>query len=342
MSQELGGEKTRGARIVPAEAGLEEAVARLRAGQLVAFPTETVYGLGANALDGEAVASIFAAKGRPASNPVIVHVADPEAAAPLVRDWSATAQRLAERFWPGPLTLVVPRSAAVPDIVTAGGDTVGIRIPAHPVARELLRHVGIPIAAPSANRSEEVSPTTAQHVADSLGPWVRDLLILDGGPCEVGLESTVVDITLDPPHILRPGILTEEQVREITGGAISGAAPRGGVARSPGQMTRHYAPGIPVLVLPTQAIREALEPDDALLFISVQLGAPYRGALPFERGVVMSSHADRYGRRLYSALRQMESLGARRILIEEPPHGPEWAAIHDRLRRAAAPKTSYE
>jgi L-threonylcarbamoyladenylate synthase len=224
-------------RIVPAGEGLAEAAERLRRGELVAFPTETVYGLGADARDADAVAKIFAAKGRPASNPLIVHVPDADAARALASDWTDAAGRLAAAFWPGPLTLVVARAAVIPDIVTAGGGTVGLRVPSHPVARELLARAGVPVAAPSANRSEEVSPTTAAHVAESLGPYVPDLMILDGGPCAVGIESTVVDVTGDAP----------------------------GPARSPGQMARHYAPRKPLLLL--DGVPPAPAPGDALLVL---------------------------------------------------------------------------
>lgn len=191
---------------LPDDAALAEAAERLRAGELVAFPTETVYGLGANALDANAVAKIYAAKGRPATNPIIVHVASVEQAKTLVKTWPAIADELAAQHWPGPLTLVLEKADHIPDIVTAGGRTVGIRIPNHPVALELLRRAGVPVAAPSANRSEEVSPTQAKHVADSLGAFVDDLLILDGGACGVGIESTVLDVTCDPPRVLRPGM----------------------------------------------------------------------------------------------------------------------------------------
>ncbi|MDX1935169.1 MAG: L-threonylcarbamoyladenylate synthase, partial [Capsulimonadales bacterium] len=194
-----------GIRILAAEDGIDEAADRLREGRLVAFPTETVYGLGANALDNDAVAALFALKGRPSTNPVIVHVADADAARALITDWPDNAERLARAFWPGPLTLVLPKTPAVPGIVTAGGPTVGLRMPDHPVALRLLSAAAVPIAAPSANRSEEVSPTTAAHVADSLTAYADDLLILDGGPCSVGIESTVLDVTVDAPPSIRPG-----------------------------------------------------------------------------------------------------------------------------------------
>lgn len=314
-----------------------EAVRRLRAGRLVAFPTETVYGLGANALDADAVARIFAAKGRPATNPLIVHVSDADGVSPLVREWSPVAAGLAERFWPGPLTLVAPKSDAVPSIVTAGGETVGLRVPGHPVARELLSSCCLPIAAPSANRSEEVSPTTAQHVADSLGPFVDDLLVLDGGPCRVGIESTVLDVSRNPPRILRPGMVTSEDLREWLGSVAAGpAAGDGSIARSPGQRARHYAPQARVVIVPTAEIPTALRPDDGLLGYSGH-GSGMAGVY-----AAMPDSAGAYAVRLFDALRRLDAAGVRRILVEEPPQGPIWEAIWDRLRRAATPKDNEE
>jgi L-threonylcarbamoyladenylate synthase len=321
---------------------MAEAAERLRAGLLVAFPTETVYGLGANALDLEAVARIFAAKGRPSTNPLIVHVPDVSAARELAGEWPEAAERLAARFWPGPLTLVVPRTEAIPDIVTAGGPTLGLRVPSHPVALELLRASGVPVAAPSANRSEEVSPTTAQHVADSLGPFVDDLLILDGGATTVGLESTVLDVTTDPPRILRPGMVTTPMLREVLGDVAERGATEG-IARSPGQMVRHYAPKVPVIVVPNSEIRPALKRGDGLLGLDPSFWR-YRYPPMGTDGIVMMtlpmpSDARSYAAQLYKALRTADEMGVTRIIVEEPPHGPEWEAIHDRLRRAAAPKS---
>ena len=340
------------ARIVNAAEGMLEAVVRLRAGELVAFPTETVYGLGANALNPDAVARIFEAKGRPATNPLIVHVADVAAARALAGDWPAEAGALAARFWPGPLTLVVPKAEAVPDIVTAGGPTVGLRVPAHPVALELLRAADLPIAAPSANRSEEVSPTTAAHVAASLGPFVNDLLILDGGPSDVGIESTVLDVTGETPRILRPGMVTAARLAQIVGPlARGGNSGQAGPARAPGQQTRHYAPRAKVVVLSPEEIfgfprwrpgdppllipagaRSVLGPTDGYIWRTLW---PAAGNTP---NVCLSGSSEDYAARLYAALRRMDETGVERIVVEEPPRGPKWAAIHDRLRRAAAPK----
>lgn len=323
-----------GARIVEAEKGMAEAVERLRAGLLVAFPTETVYGLGANAFDADAVQRIFTAKGRPSTNPLIVHMADPDGRTTLAHNWSETAQILADRFWPGPLTLVVERSPMVPDIVTAGGPTVGLRVPRHSVALELLRSSNLPLAAPSANRSEEVSPTTAQHVADSLGPFVDDLLILDGGPCEVGLESTVVDVTTSPPRILRPGMVTTTQIRAVIGNiTVRDVTPHeNSLARSPGLMVRHYAPRNPVAVVSSSHLLMKLCSSDGLIHHSTP------ALWQIRRTRRMPTNAESYAAQLYDALREMDNAEVERIVVEEPPHGPEWAAIHDRLRRASAPK----
>ncbi|WP_395088960.1 L-threonylcarbamoyladenylate synthase [Armatimonas sp.] len=300
------------ARIVlPEDAALTEAVERLRGGELVAFPTETVYGLGANALDAAAVAKIYAAKGRPATNPIIVHVASVEQAKALVNTWPRIADELAAAHWPGPLTLVLEKADGIPDSVTAGGSTVGIRIPNHPVALELLRRAGVPIAAPSANRSEEVSPTQAQHVADSLGAFVKDLLILDGGSCDVGIESTVLDVTCDPPRVLRPGMakLSLPPSPRPAGELVQG------VARSPGQMLRHYAPKKPVVQLLHSETYFQQEGDAWL-------------ALPQDPHTA--------ARVLYAELRRLDSEDSvARIVVPIQPDTPAWAAIRDRLRRAA-------
>jgi L-threonylcarbamoyladenylate synthase len=319
-------------------AAVAEAARLLRDGGLVAFPTETVYGLGADALAANAVARIFAAKGRPASNPLIVHVADVAAARELAREWPAVAETLAARFWPGPLTLVVPKAGVVPDIVTAGGATVGLRVPSHPVALALLRAAGVPVAAPSANRSEEVSPTTAAHVAESLR-GARVDLILDAGPTEIGLESTVVDCTVSPPRLLRPGRVTAAMLRAALGQIAGDRAveveeerPPQGPARSPGLRKRHYAPRVPLVVVPPGAAKDALRDGDAFL-------ARKASATPGTVRVLrMPLDAAGYAARLYAALREMDrAAGVTRIVVEEPPQNDAWAAVHDRLRRAGAP-----
>ena len=318
---------------------IAHAAALVQSGQLVAFPTETVYGLGANALDDVAVARIFEAKGRPANNPIIVHVADANAARPLVADWPTTADRLIERFWPGPLTLVFNKSALVPDIVTADGPTVAIRSPAHPVARALLLAAGLPIAAPSANRSTAVSPTTAAHVLASLVGRIP--LILDGGACGRGIESTVLNVACNPPVLLRPGPITHAELEAIVGcvhiaphaEAAAGALP------SPGRMERHYAP------------RAALEIIDARQFTAraaaLRASGATVGRIRLESSdaiapspadaltLTLPADATGYAAGLSAALHRLDDLGVTHILVDMPPDSPEWLAIHDRLRRAA-------
>ncbi len=310
---------------------MAEAVERLQRGELVALPTETVYGLGADARNADAVARIFAAKGRPTTNPLIVHVADVAAARRLAGEWTPVADELAAMYWPGALTLVVRKTDAVTAAVTAGGDTVGLRVPDHPVALELLRRSGVPVAAPSANRSEQVSPTTAAHVADSLGAFVDDLLILDGGACRVGIESTVVDATGDTPRLLRPGMM------HIFHANAGETAPENaeGPLRSPGQMARHYAPSVPVLVLTGKRLRKDRVAGDAVIR-RVVIGQPAEPPSPTD--FYLPADPDGYAAGLYAALRTLDMAGTVRILIEEPPRGPRWDAIHDRLRRAATTK----
>ncbi|MFQ5973043.1 MAG: L-threonylcarbamoyladenylate synthase, partial [Alphaproteobacteria bacterium] len=224
---------------------IAEAATELRGGELIAFPTETVYGLGANATDDRAIAAVFAAKARPTFNPLIVHIPGTAAAAALAR-FDDVAHALARRFWPGPLTLVLPRVPACPvsHLATAGLETIAVRAPAHPVARALMGRAGVPIAAPSANPSGAISPTTAAHVAAVLGDKVA--LILDGGPCAVGIESTVLDLSGDRPTILRPGGVTHEAIRDAVGPVTITEAPARHARKSPGMLTSHYAPRLPV------------------------------------------------------------------------------------------------
>lgn len=230
---------------------LDQAAEILRSGGLVAFPTETVYGLGANALDEAAVKAIYEAKGRPSDNPLIVHIADTAAVKDLADNVPEAAQALMDEFWPGPLTLVMPRSSLVPDIITAGLDTVAVRMPSHPVASALIKKAGVPVAAPSANSSGRPSPTLARHVIEDLMGKVD--VIIDGGNTEVGVESTVLDITVTPPVILRPGGVTLEQLRrvleDVVGDQLPGAADMSGVPKSPGMKYRHYSPRATMLLL---------------------------------------------------------------------------------------------
>jgi L-threonylcarbamoyladenylate synthase len=287
---------------------ISRAAGLLRAGRLVAFPTETVYGLGANALDAEAVKRIFEAKGRPYSSPLIVHVASIDAARELAAEWPAAAEQLARVFWPGPLTIIVPRSVRVPEIVTAGLPSVGLRMPAHPVAHALIEAAGVPVAAPSANRFTQLSPTSADHVRDSLGDRVD--LILDGGPCEVGIESTVISLAGERPRILRPGMISQTRIE-----AVIGPVEVGGGAESPGQHPKHYSP------------RTRL-----ILGDSPEEGRGVR--LDFSN---MPRDAGAYAERLYGLLHELDAGGYDWIAVEMPPDTPEWAGVRDRLTRAAHP-----
>lgn len=316
-----------------------EAARVLRGGGLVAFPTETVYGLAANALDASAVARIFAAKGRPANNPLIVHVGDAAGVREVAADWPAFAQRLAERFWPGPLTLVLPRRDLVPDIVTAKGPTVAVRVPAHPVAQALLRAVALPLAAPSANRSTELSPTRAEHVLRGLEGRID--LVLDGGPTVGGIESTVLDVTTMPPRLLRPGLIGVAELEAVIGSLVRAAPPDAETAHalpSPGMMPRHYAPRTPL-----ECVEAGKEPERLAVLLSEQrrvgwvVFAPPGGVIP--SGVclrVLPSDAAGYAAQLYAVLHELDAAGLDRILVTLPPDTEEWLAVRDRLKRAAS------
>lgn len=314
---------------------IAEAGACIRDGGLVAFPTETVYGLGANALDASAVARIFAAKGRPATNPLIVHVAGPDGVADLTLDPPVCVWRLASRFWPGALTLVMARSCAVPDPVTAGGATVGVRCPRHPVALALIRAAGVPIAAPSANPSQRLSPTTADHVVRWLGHSVD--LIVDGGPAPGGIESTVLDVTVEPARVLRPGPVTLDDLSaELGEVSVGWRGSEAGIARSPGAMRRHYAPAARLEVLDASAILSRMaELGAAGLRVARVTCGPVGDASPAET-VALPADASGYAARLFAALHSLEAAGYDAILVDAPPTGGEWDAVHDRLERASA------
>ena len=294
---------------------------------MVAFPTETVYGLGADAANPDAVAKIFRAKGRPATNPLIVHVADESVARRYAGDWPDAAKKLAARFWPGPLTIVVRRGQSIVDAVTAGGPTVGLRVPDHPVALQLLSAFDGPVAAPSANRSEHVSPTLASHVTDDLGDRVD--LILDGGPCGVGIESTVVDVTAGSIRLLRPGSITAGQLEEVVGPIRIGRGEQGGPAASPGQHLRHYAPRTP-----------AFRFDPQLRAAVIARAAVNRGLVWSFFDVAGVDHVPddpgRFARELYQRLRKADLSGWSAIYIEMPPATPAWAGVRDRLMRATS------
>jgi L-threonylcarbamoyladenylate synthase len=313
-----------------------EAVDILRAGGLVAFPTETVYGLGADATNAFAVSKIFAAKGRPATNPLIVHVADIEVARRYTTRWPGAAQTLAAIYWPGPLTLVLPKAEAIAPNVTGGGSTVGLRAPDHPVALAMLRAFGGPVAAPSANRSNRVSPTTASHVRHELGEEVD--LILDGGPCAVGIESTVLDLTRDVPAILRPGAVTRAQIEAILGpvemrGATVGY---GVVAASPGQQAVHYAPTTPTYRFETSQ-RGLIHPDRDGRPNGMAVLSPLKVYKWWGSIVALPNDPAEYARHLYDVLRHLDAMELRAIYIEVPPDRQEWTAVRDRILRATRP-----
>ncbi len=327
---------------------IDRAAQILRAGGLVAFPTETVYGLGGDATNANAVRKIFAAKGRPSTNPLICHVADAAVARRYVRSWPDTAQNLADAFWPGPLTLVLPKDPIIVDEVSAGLSTVGLRAPDHPLTLQLLRAFDRPLAGPSANRSNHISPTNAQHVREDLGDCVD--LILDGGPCRVGIESTVLNLASERPTILRPGGISRAQIERVIGPVhlhrfnSDPATP----TRSPGQHPTHYAPATPAYRF------ERFDRDRLLQRFESDPMAPFALLLidPTARGLLVPADLERqgpgkklalpsdpviYARRLYETLRILDGTGARAIYIELPPDTPEWTAVRDRLCRATRP-----
>ncbi|MGB1712341.1 MAG: L-threonylcarbamoyladenylate synthase [Miltoncostaeaceae bacterium] len=311
---------------------LAAAASALHNGDLVGFPTETVYGLGADARDPAAVARVFAAKGRPSDHPLICHVASANDARPLVATMNPAAEALATAFWPGPLTLVMARSAAVPDAVTGGRDTVAVRVPAHAVALALLRAFGGPIAAPSANRFGRPSPTCADDVVDELGDAVA--MVLDGGPCDIGIESTVVDMTTDPPQVLRPGRISAAQLSQVIGAPVSAEA--SGPARAPGMLESHYAPGAHVRVVDApDAAQVATElAGDGPVAIMAPDQVP---GLPADALVLgPMGAADDYAARLYAAFRRADAHAARWIVAVPPPAEGIGVAVRDRLARASA------
>ncbi|NBT13929.1 MAG: threonylcarbamoyl-AMP synthase [Planctomycetia bacterium] len=324
------------------DAALDRAATVLRDGGLVAIPTETVYGLAAVATDDDAVARIFSAKGRPAANPLIVHVADVAMARGIAGAWPAAAERLAAEFWPGPVTLVVPRGPCIAHGVTAGGDTVAIRCPAHPLTRRLIQRVGAPLAAPSANRSLSVSPTTAAHVLESLGDRVD--LILDGGPCARGIESTVVDCTTEPPLVLRPGPVGARQLATALGEAVAegGRPSADGPARAPGQSARHYAPRtrLEMPAQPPTRVADLLAAGRRVGWLTTTPAAADVRRLAASRDLVivpMPSSPEDYAAVLYATLHALDKRDLATIVVDPPPDTEPWRGILDRLTRAATP-----
>ena len=313
----------------------------MRAGEVVALPTETVYGLAANALDAHAVAKIFQIKGRPAHNPIIVHVVDIGMAKNCVADWPPLAAALAKSFWPGPLTLVLPRAEKIPDNVTAGGATVGVRWPGHPFMQAVIRECGFPLAAPSANLSNQISPTNAEHVRAQLGGKIS--LIVDGGQSQVGIESTVLDLTSTPPRILRPGMVHAESLAAVCGEVQSSKAKgqsRDAALRSPGLLEKHYSPKAKLVVLDWRDEAELkfkirnlkFEINNCHIIAHTTIPTGFSAA----NVSVIPHDAEAFARALYAELHRCDAAGAELIVVEAPPESPEWSGIADRLRRAAA------
>jgi len=321
-------------------AAVKRAAALLRAGEVVALPTETVYGLAANALDEKAVAKIFRVKGRPPHNPVIVHVATMEMARRCARRWPKSADKLARAFWPGPLTLVLPRAKHIPAMVTAGGATVGVRWPGHPLIQAVIRECGFPLAAPSANLSGRISPTNAGHVRQQLGGKIP--LIVDGGQSRVGIESTVLDLSVRPPQVLRPGMIHGESLAAVVGQVAGQKSPArtGKHLRSPGLLHKHYAPKAKLVVLNWQhdadlkAQLATLNAQRSTCHVIAHTRIP--SAETFARVSVMPHDAAAFARAIYAELHRCDAAGAELIVVEAPPDLPEWAGIADRLNRAAA------
>lgn len=318
---------------------VERAAEVLRSGGIVALPTETVYGLAADADNEDAVRKLFAAKGRPADHPVIVHVGGTAAFDDWAKDVSDDARALGREFWPGPLTLVLKRAARARDVITGGQDTVGLRAPAHPWARAVLHAFGGALAAPSANSFGRVSPTTAQHVIDDLGikPRGKIDLILDGGACPVGIESTIVDVSGAQATLLRPGSITREQLQRSLGREVIDAGAN--APRASGRLERHYSPHTPLSVMPPDELAAKLaKPSNERLAVLAPLTLLENCLADIALAIAAASDPDDYARLLYSALHRLDASGADRMLVAAPPDGPQWEAVRDRLRRAEAAK----
>ncbi len=325
-------------------AAVHRAAALLRAGEVVALPTETVYGLAANALDATAVAKIYEIKGRPAHNPIIVHVADTALAQRCAAVWPPVADSLAHTFWPGPLTLVLPRAKIIPDLVTAGGETVGVRWPSHPFMQAVIGECGFPLAAPSANPSNQISPTNAGHVLQHLARKIP--LVVDGGQSQVGIESTVLDLTAQPPRVLRPGMISEEALVAVIGEcgphrALHGAETGSSEAlRSPGLLEKHYSPKAKLLLLHwrnnTDLRRQLSNHNSSSDRTHIIAHTHIPAATDFAGVSVIPHDAEAFARALYAELHRCDAAGAELIVVEALPATAAWRAIADRLHRAAA------
>ncbi|MEO7298761.1 MAG: L-threonylcarbamoyladenylate synthase [Verrucomicrobiota bacterium] len=323
------------------ETAVHRAAELLRKGEIVALPTETVYGLAANAFDEKAVQKIFHAKGRPAHNPLIVHVASLDMAQRCVTDWPETAHKLAEAFWPGPLTLVLARSDKIPNAVSSGGGTVGVRWPSHPIMQAVIRACDFPLAAPSANRSNEISPTNAQHVQKSLGEKIS--LIIDGGQSQVGIESTVLDLTVQPPQILRPGMIHAGALIAVLGKLTHNFGNNDGALRSPGLLQKHYSPKAKLVVLSWRdeadlvfQISKIASENSKLSNVHVIAHTQIPLDAKFGRVAVIPHDPEAFARALYAELHQCDEFGAELIVVECVPETEHWRAVIDRLRRAAS------
>ena len=310
----------------------------LKAGEVVVLPTETVYGLAANALNAQAIEKIYTAKGRPAHNPIIVHVNSLVMARECASEWPDLADGLARAFWPGPLTVVLPKADKVPSVVAAGGPTVGLRWPSHPFIQAVIRECGFPLAAPSANLSNQLSPTNADHVRRQIGDRVP--LIVDGGQCQVGIESTVVDLTVHPPRLLRPGMIHEASLLSVTGTLALRSGSESGILRSPGLLLKHYSPKARLVVLSWSDETALHHQLNQLSIVASTAHVIAHTRIPSDRqlaGVSVIPHdAEAFARALYAELHRCDDAGAETIVVESVPEGPEWRGIGDRLARAGA------
>ena len=327
------------------QAAVSRAAELLNQGQVVALPTETVYGLAANALDPEAVSRIFEIKGRPAHNPIIVHISSLELAKRCVTEWPAVAEKLGRAFWPGPLTLVLPRAKAIPDIVTAGGPTVGVRWPSHPFIQAVIRECDFPLAAPSANPANRLSPTTSEHVRKYFGDRIP--LIIDGGQSHVGIESTVLDLSVAPPRLLRPGMIHEQALLAVTGELLLGFGDSEEILKSPGQLPQHYSPKAKLLICSwsnEEDLRQQILTQKATGVTGQALLAKTHvishTIIPssdrFAHVSVIPHDPEAFARAIYAGLHACDDAGAGLIVVEDLPDTTEWRAIRDRLKRAAA------